>query len=527
MATATPVAAATPRADEEGGRVRPPSSGITRVLESTPEAARDAPAEPRRFRGARSLPDAWAFASIRVRILVGFIGMLAVATVATVLVAREVIENRVDERIAHDLTQEASELRRLASGTDPQTGEPFGGDVRRIFRVYFSRNTPSSGEAVLTFVNGDPFLRSRQVVPYQLDRDPELVEHWGSLTRSERGRVPTPAGPVEFLAVPIRVDGSLRGVFVVSQFRELQQGPLRDAITATGAVGLAVLLIGSLLAWGVAESVLRPVRSQTTTARAITETDLSRRLEVRGHDELAELATTFNGTLDRLEAAFTAQRRFLDDAGHELKTPLTIVRGHLELLGEDPEERAATLALVGDELERMSRIVDDLLLLAKAEARDFLYLDTVDVAALTEEVQGKASALAPRRWTLDAAARGFVVADRQRLTQALMQLAENAAKHTEEGDVIAIGSRLEGTEFRIWVRDSGRGIPADEQESIFDRFARGASAARVDGSGLGLAIVRAIAEAHSGRVELESEPAAGSTFTLVLPVDQPARDARS
>lgn len=447
--------------------------------------------------------------------------MLTLATVGTVLAARAVIENRLDERISQDLTQEASELRRLASGTDPETGELFGGDVRRIFRVYFSRNTPSAGEAVLTFVNGEPFLRSRQVQPYRLDRDDELVERWGTLRRSERGRVATPEGPVEFLAVPLAVDGDVRGVFVVSQFREVQHEPLDDAIAATGLVGLAILLIGSLLAWGVAESVLRPVRSQTQAARAITESDLSRRLEVRGHDELAALASTFNDTLDRLETAFTGQRRFLDDVGHELKTPLTIVRGHLELLGNDPDERSATLALVRDELERMSRIVDDLLVLAKAESRDFLRLDTVDVAALTEEIRDKAAALAPRRWTLDGAARGYVVADRQRLTQALMQLAENAAKHTGEGDEIAIGSRLEGPETRFWVRDTGAGIAPDEQATIFRRFARGADAGRVDGSGLGLAIVRAIAEAHHGRVELESAAGAGATFTLVVPIDQP------
>jgi hypothetical protein len=254
-------------------------------METTPRAA-EAPTDAARARGF-TLPRRWMFASIRARILLGFIGMLAFATIATVLVARVVVERRLDERIGHDLTQEASELRRLAAGTDPETGEAFGGDVRRIFRVYFSRNTPASGEAVLTFVDGQPFLRSRQVIPYRLDRDPELVAKWSALTSSERGRVSTPAGPVEFLAVPLAVDGDVRGVFVVSQFREIQHRPLDDALTATGAVGLAVLLIGSLLAWGVAESVLRPVRSQTKTARAITESDLSQRLEVRGHDELA------------------------------------------------------------------------------------------------------------------------------------------------------------------------------------------------------------------------------------------------
>jgi signal transduction histidine kinase len=467
------------------------------------------------------VPDRWAFASIRSRILVGFVGMLAFATIGSVLVAREVLYNRLDERINRELDQETLELRRLAAGTDPATGEPFGDDVRRIFRVYFQLNAPSRGEALLTFVDGKPYFRSRQVVPYRLDRDPQLVEHWGSLTRPERGEVSTPAGPVVFLATPLQLGGSVRGVFVVSVFREFEQAAIDDAITATGAVALAVLLFGSLLAWRVAESVLRPVRAVTRDARAITETDLTRRIDVHGHDEMAELAATFNDTLDRLESAFTTQRRFLDDAGHELKTPLTIVRGHLELLGDDPEEREATLALVLDELGRMSRIVNDLLLLAKAEAPDFLHLATVDVGALTEEVHTKVATLALRDWTLESRGRGVVVADQQRLTQALMQLAENATKHTESGDRIAVGSIVEDGEARFWIRDEGPGIAAEEQARIFTRFSRGTDSARADGAGLGLSIVQAIARAHHGRIELTSREGAGSTFTLVVPVDQP------
>jgi len=468
-----------------------------------------------------SLPKRWALASIRVRILVGFVGMLALATIGSVLVAREVITSRLDERIDRDLAQEASELRRLAAGVDPASGEPFGDDVRRIFRVFFAQNTPSRGEAVLTFVDGEPFLRSRQVVGYRLDQDPQLVEHWGSLTQSERGEVDTPAGPVDFLAVPLHDDGRVLGVFVVSFFRELEANVVDDATIATAGVGLAVLLIGSLLAWRVAESVLRPVRTVTQTARTITDTDFSRRIDVQGNDEVAELAAAFNATLDRLESAFVTQRRFLNDAGHELKTPLTIVTGHLELLGEEPAEREATLALVLDELDRMSRIVNDLLLLAKAEAPDFLHLETVDVGVLTDEVQTKAAALAPRRWTVDARGRGLVVADRQRLTQALMQLAENAAKQTEEDDEIAVGSQVEDGEARFWVRDEGPGIPRDDQARVFTRFSRGAGSNRGEGSGLGLSIVQAIAQAHHGRVELASREGAGATFTLVLPVDQP------
>jgi signal transduction histidine kinase len=262
------------------------------------------------------------------------------------------------------------------------------------------------------------------------------------------------------------------------------------------------------------------VTALTRTAKSISETDLSGRIPVDGRDEVSQLAQTFNDMLDRLERAFGSQRRFADDASHELKTPLTIVRGHLELLDDDPAERRETLALVTDELDRMGRIVEDLLLLARREEPDFLTLSTVDVGVLTDTLLAKAKALAPRDWVLDVRGQGVIVADHQRLTQAVMQLADNAARYSNGGNPIALGSIVSGGQARFWIRDQGPGIPTLEHEAVFERFRRGSGTGRSDGAGLGLAIVKAIAEAHKGRVELEST-ADGSVFSIVVPVDQP------
>ena len=458
--------------------------------------------------------------SLRTRILALSIGMLALATVASLFVTRTVLLVRLDQRIDHELTQEAAELRRLARGTDPETGRRFGPKVRRIFDVYFERNVPARYEALVTFAGGQPYLRSRQVLPYRLDRDPELIAHWGSLPETERGNVDTPAGRVEYLAVPLRLSGEARGVFVAAIFRDLAKEESEEVVLAAGAVGLAVLLLGSLLAWRLADRVVGPVGALTRTARAISETDLSRRISVQGQDEVGQLAHTFNEMLERLERAFSSQRRFVDDAGHELKTPLTIVRGHLELLDEEPEARRATLRLVTDELDRMSRIVDDLLLLAKREQPDFLNLATVEVGTLTDDLLAKMSALSKREWVLERRGRGVIVADRQRLTQAMLQLAQNAENYSPESHPVEIGSEVDGLFARFWVRDRGQGMFLDEQRLVFERFHRGGTH-RTEGAGLGLTIVRAIAEAHHGTVELESAPGAGSTFTLCLPVDQP------
>jgi two-component system, OmpR family, sensor kinase len=329
-----------------------------------PSAAEPAPEKAGAVRMGR-------FSSLRARVLFWFVGLLAVATIASVLVARAVLLGQLDERIDAELVQESEELRNLATGNDPETGEPFRGSVRRIFEVFIERNIPLQNEALLTFVGGEPFLTSGDDVPYRLDQDPELVAHWGGLERTERRRIDTPAGDVDYLAMPLQDDGETRGVFVVAIFRDPEEDKFQPAIVAVGVVGLVILLVGSLLAWRLAEGILRPVRMVTGTTREISETDLHRRIPVEGTDEIAQLTSTFNEMLDRLQTAFDTQRRFVDDAGHELRTPITIVRGHLELLEDDAEERRKTLDVVLDELDRMGRIVNDLLCWPSPRSPDF------------------------------------------------------------------------------------------------------------------------------------------------------------
>jgi len=457
--------------------------------------------------------------SIRTRTIVWFVGVLAVATISSVLVTRAVLLIRLDQRVDAELTQEAAELRRLADGRDPATGERFRGNVDRVFRIFLGRNIPAPYEAIITFVDREPFLRSRPVTDYRLDLEPEVVADWANLREARRDALQTPEGRVEYLAVPLLFNGETRGVFVAAIFRDRAKAEVDEATRAAAVVGMAVLLLGSLLAWRLADRIVGPVTELTRTSRAISETDFSGRIPVRGNDEVAQLATTFNEMLDRLERAFASQRGFLDDAGHELKTPLTIIRGHLELLGEDPEERRETMALVLDELDRMARIVEDLLVLAKHEQPGFLTLETVEVGELTDALQAKAAALAPLEWVVESRGRGVIVADRQRLTQAMLQLAQNAVRHA--GGPIELGSQVTDGEARFWVRDRGPGIALENQETIFTRFRRGEHEPGREGTGLGLAIVRAIAEAHHGRVEVASLPGIGSTFAIVVPVDQP------
>ncbi|MFE0427075.1 sensor histidine kinase, partial [Streptomyces sp. NPDC058953] len=219
--------------------------------------------------------------------------------------------------------------------------------------------------------------------------------------------------------------------------------------------------------------ILRPVRLVRTTAAQLTEQDLTQRIPVQGRDDIAALAQTFNAMLDRLERAFAAQREFVDDAGHELRTPITIVRGHLELMGDDPAEREQTVRIVMEELDRMSRIVEDLLLLAKTERPDFVAPEPVQIGELTADVFVKARALGERDWQLAEAVDAEVGLDPQRITQAMVQLAQNAVQHTVPGQRVSIGSRNEGDRIELYVADSGPGRPTAGGGGVVERFGGG------------------------------------------------------
>ncbi len=459
--------------------------------------------------------------SARVRILAWVALLLAFAGASALLLQRRVLLDRLDERIENDLTQEVDEVRRLAQGRDPDTGEPFEGDAAAILGTFLRRNIPAADETMIALVEGQPPRATP--APHALWEEAELVERWSALTTSERGEISTPAGDVRYLAVPLASDGEVRGVFVVAFFLDGPREEIASHLRVGAAIYGGVLLMALALAWLVAGRVLAPVRAVTETAQQLSATDLSRRIEVpASNDEVAELARTFNDMLGRLDGAFANQRRFLDDAGHELRTPITIIRGHVELESDDPEERRATRAVVLDELDRMARIVGDLLVLARSERPDFLQPEAVDLDLLTSDLFAKSRSLADRDWRLAGTGLGIIEADPQRLTQAVMNLADNAVRHTQPGDTIEVGSTLGHGEARLWVRDSGPGIPPDQQDQIFERFARTADGERQPGTaGLGLAIVRGIARAHGGRVTVDSTPGAGATFTVAIPADCP------
>jgi signal transduction histidine kinase len=463
---------------------------------------------------------------LRARVVIGSILLLVAAFAISVIALRQALLVRVDEDINTAMAHEIDELRLIADGVDPATGQPYGEDAAAIMSAFLEGNVPTAGGAFYAFLGGRPYLSSFGA-PSAVFSDDALLDRWTSATEATRIEATTADGDLRSVAVPLLGEnGEVLATFVVATYPAVDLADVNRVVRTVMVVALPVLLIASMAAWSLAGRMLRPVRELTLAARATGASDLTRRIEVGGDDEIAELAHTFNGMLDRLDLAFRSQRAFLNDVAHELRTPITIVSGHVELLSDDPAERAETIALVTDELHRMGRYVADLLVVARAAQPDFLRPQLVDIGDILDAVLAKAAPLGEREWVRTTVPRPgtlLTIADGDRLTQALLSLVTNAIENTGTGDRIELGADTRSTHsndmIRIWVADNGVGIESDVQDRIFNRFSRGQSstANRPEGTGLGLAIVDAIIKAHGGEIHVDSVVGDGTRFLILLP----------
>jgi signal transduction histidine kinase len=302
-----------------------------------------------------------------------------------------------------------------------------------------------------------------------------------------------------------------------------------DKIRNVAFFGLALLFLASLgVGWFAAGVVVAPIGRITGVARQIQATDLSQRIAMGGpKDELRDLADTFDGMLDRLETAFEAQRRFIQDASHELRNPLAVIRTNIDVAlanpDSDPEELRRTAAVVERTASRMSRLVDDLLAYARHGLPD-KPSERVDLRSVTLESADEFAAPAEARGlTLQHRALTDVQVngDRTALKQALANLIGNAVRLAPTGTTVTVEAGMKDSWAYLSVADEGPGIPDGDQESVFERFWR--APGQVDEpqgerrSGLGLTIVREIADRHGGAIALASEHGKGSTFVLWLP----------
>jgi heavy metal sensor kinase len=317
-------------------------------------------------------------------------------------------------------------------------------------------------------------------------------------------------------------------IVTAREFERLVHQQTLDRLRTFSFEALIVLFFASLVVgWVIAGRVLAPIGRITGVAREIQATDLSRRIRMQGpNDELKQLADTFDAMLARIDAAFAAQQQFLADASHELRNPLAIIRTNADLALSDPdpqqEELRQAVVVVKRASDRMARLVDDLLALARREAPTFA-IEPVDLGRVASEASDEFVAPAEARGiVLDrAVAPGVVVmGDSDALKRAIANLLENAVRLAPVDSRIRLAVGSERDLAWIAVSDEGPGIAPEHQPKVFDRFWRADKArSRADGgTGLGLSIVRQIAQTHGGDVQLQSRVGVGSTFTIWLPV---------
>lgn len=334
--------------------------------------------------------------------------------------------------------------------------------------------------------------------------------------------------PMRTLTWPVVEAGRVTSLIRVGMSLESMAVTRRRFLLVMAAVIPLGLLAAGTGGWLLARRALQPVDRMTEAARRIRAEHLTERLAGSGTgDELDRLAATLNDMLGRLDAAFQQIRQFSADASHELQTPLTILRGELEVAlrsPRSPEEYQRVLRSALEECERIAHLVEGLLLLARADA-GVLRLDrrAVDLAALLAEVAGQAQVLAQARGItlqLGPVEPATVQADHAHLGRLLLNLVENAIKYTPASGRVTLALHQASGWAEIHVTDTGIGLSPDEQAQIFQRFYRAAEAQSLDarGAGLGLCIAQSIAEAHGGRIQVASAPGRGSTFTVQLPL---------
>lgn len=324
-------------------------------------------------------------------------------------------------------------------------------------------------------------------------------------------------------------DRTVVAIFHAALAVEPQTRTARLVAVVLTAAGLIALALGTALSLWTAGGALRPLQRMATDAEEVQHSEPGRRIAYDGPpDELGSLADSLNAMLDRLEAGAAEQRRFIADASHELRTPVAIIRGNVELLRSHgvPASCSESLAMIDDESTRMARLLDDLLALARLQGPRQRAFQPLHVPTIAEELASRARTIAGGRAVNATCSQPdlWVLGDPDLLEQALLNVVRNAAAHTADDGRIAIACTADGQHVRIEIADDGPGIPAEELPRIFDRFYRAQSAGRdtdSGGAGLGLAIASGLVELHGGSIAAENVEPHGARFTIELPRVQP------
>ena len=473
--------------------------------------------------------------TIRTRVMWAIVLVAGIALVMCGTIVWTLGLSSVSADATNRLEHSRDRIRQLAADRqDPSSGQPLE-DVSAVLRTHIQRTAEGRGEAELGFVGTDASTKltwvSADNVSFRPEQDKELLTRVSSQAAASESvieTVRTPTSSYRVLVVPLQ-GGAQRGALVHVIDLKVAESQLRRTMAFYAAAAVFTVALVTGLAWFAVERLLRPIEQLRRATESIGEEDLTTRVPVKGRDDLTALAAAVNRMLDRVQTSVEAQRNLLDDVGHELRTPIAVVRGHLELTDPaDPEDVRQTQLLALDELDRMGMLVNDLILLAKSVQSDFVTPVDTDVAELTELVFDKSLALGERRWKMESAAFTRAMVDPTRITQAWLQLVANAVRYSEHCSTVSLGSAVRDGHLQMWVRDEGIGIAPEDIDLVRQRFKRTAGAQKLaSGTGLGLSIVETIVAAHGGRLDILSEVGRGSVFTMVIPLRPPAAVASS
>ncbi|MHB9075012.1 MAG: heavy metal sensor histidine kinase [Desulfobaccales bacterium] len=463
--------------------------------------------------------------SIGARLTFWYAGILCV----TLLVLGGTAYGFLAYSLSHDIDSALEGVAKVSAEQARTQGSTFfPRDVDELFRHYLGFS-PLNPSLELFDTQGRPDLNRSGAPTGKLPLSPKALKD--ALRGVSTFETIESAGPYPFrvLTMPVISGGRVVNLVQVGISLENVFNTQRRFLLVMGAVLPFGLLLATVGGWVLARRALKPVDEMTQTARRISGEYLAGRLQETGTgDELDWLAKTLNDMLGRLDESFRQTRQFSADAAHELQTPLTILKGEIEVAlrsPRSPEEYRRVLHSSLEEIDRISSLVEGLLLLARSD-RGVLRLDLkhLNLQELLEEVGEQMRPLAENQAVcLDY---GFVEpasiqGDREHFKRLLVNLIDNAIQYTPAGGRVTLSLRCDGKWAQVGISDTGMGLTEDEQEQIFHRFYRAAEARsqRGGGAGLGLSIAQSIAEAHGGRIEVESTPGQGSTFTVSLPAD--------
>jgi signal transduction histidine kinase len=374
-------------------------------------------------------------------------------------------------------------------------------------------------------VGGDIVWQSNNAPPVQGPFDPSMLTETENVFTTEQ----LEGERLRILTVPLvsRPENEVVAYLQLASALQIVDFTTRMLLSVLITGGVLAMFVAAIIGYIAAGAALQPLDEVTSTALQITQADdLSRRIPLVGPPtgEVGQLILAFNDTLERLENLFQAQRRFLADVSHELRTPLTGIRGNVDLIRQFGKADEESLEAISSEVERMTRMVQDLLLLAQAETGKLpLAQEPVELDTLMLEVYRQAKILSNDRLQIKIGRedQARVIGDRDRLKQVILNLVANAIEHTPNNGEIRLDLLCADTNARLCVSDTGPGIPTEDLPHIFERFFRrdpSRTHRSGGGAGLGLSIAYWITRSHDGTIEVESKEGEGSMFTIVLPL---------